>query len=374
MQILFTIIVFIVIFTIIVLVHEAGHFLAARKVGIRVEEFGLGFPPRALKLFRDKKGTLFSLNWIPFGGFVKMYGEDSVDPKLTAEKNSFIGKTKWQRTVVICAGVFMNFLLGVLLLTTVFTIGSEPFILSHEDFDRHVALGNIVSEDGVLIQNVLKESVAEKTGFLAGDVILTVNGEKVSSGEEVVAITQNFKKKKLQYHLMRDKKEFLLEAVIPDEGRIGIDIASVPLIKEIKKIKLPVHEAFVESVKEAGRLSWTTVVMLGDVIKGLISKFHLSDNIAGPIGIAQMTHNVSQQGLTALMKFMALISVSLATINILPFPALDGGRFLFIVFEFFRGKRANAKWEAVIHSIGFIFLMILIAAITYKDILRLIFG
>lgn len=374
MSVFITIIVFIVIFSIIVLVHEWGHFAAARRVGIKVEEFGLGFPPRAKKLWRDKKGTLFSLNWIPIGGFVRMYGEDSTDPKFADEKESFISKTKWQRTQVICAGVFMNFLLGVVLLTIVFTVGAEPFVLNKSDFERQVVLGNIIAEDGILIHQVISGSRAEEAGFKSGDIIIRVNDQAINSSEDLVAITQEFRGKTLSYTLHRGREDVSMNVAIPDEGKIGIDIATVPVVKEVKKVRFPVHEAFVESVKESGRLAWATAVMFADVLKRIFSQFQISDNVAGPIGIAQMTHDVSQQGIIALMKFMALLSVSLATINILPLPALDGGRFLFIIVEFIRGKRANARWEAAVHGMGFILLMLLIAAITYKDILRLIFG
>ena len=374
MSVLITIIIFILIFSAIVIVHELGHFLAARRVGIKVEEFGLGLPPRAKKLWHDKKGTLFSLNWIPFGGFCRMFGEDSTDSKLVKNKKSFISKTKWQRTQVICAGVFMNFIMGVLLLTIVFTAGAEPFILNKNDFNRHLELGNIITEDGILINEVFKESVAEKAGFQSGDIILEINSKPVGSSEEIIALTGKYKNKLLTYTLERNREEVTRGVVIPKEGKIGVSIASVPIIREVKKVKFPVHLAFVESVKESGRLASATVIMFADVLRRVVSQFQISDNVAGPIGIAQMTHDVSQQGLIALLKFIALLSISLATINILPLPALDGGRFLFIIVEFIRGRRANTNWESAIHGIGFILLMFLIAAITYKDILRLIFG
>jgi regulator of sigma E protease len=374
MSVLLTIFIFIVIFSLIVIIHELGHFFMARRVGIKVEEFGLGLPPQAKKLWRDKMGTIFSLNWIPFGGFVRMYGEDSTNPKLVHDKKSFMSKTKWQRTQVICAGVFMNFITGVILLTIVFTAGAEPFILNRGDFERHLELGNIVTEDGILINEVTGGSAAEKAGFQSGDIILKINGEGVGSSEEIVALTQNFKNRILNYTLERDREEIAMQVHIPNEGKIGVSIASIPIIREVKKVQFPVHIAFIESIKESGRLASATAVMFADVLRRLVSQFQISDNVAGPIGIAQMTHSVSQQGLIALLKFMALLSVSLATINILPLPALDGGRFLFIIVEFIRRKRANARWESAIHGIGFILLMFLIAMITYKDILRLIFG
>ena len=374
MSILLTIIIFILIFSVIVIIHELGHFLAARRVGIKVEEFGLGLPPRAKKLWRDKKGTLFSLNWIPFGGFVRMFGEDSIDSKLVKNKKSFISKTKWQRTQVICAGVFMNFVMGVLLLTIVFTAGAEPFILNKNDFDKHLELGNIVTEDGILINEILKESAAEKAGFHSGDIILKINDKEVGSSEEIIALTQRYKNRTLTYTIERNREEITKNIVIPKEGKIGVSIASIPIIREVKKVKFPIHLAFMESIKESARLASATAIMFADVLKKVVSQFQISDNVAGPIGIAQMTHDVSQQGLIALLKFMALLSISLATINILPLPALDGGRFLFIIVELIRGKRADARWESAIHGIGFILLMLLIAAITYKDILRLVFG
>jgi regulator of sigma E protease len=267
MDIAITVILFIIIFSIIVLIHEWGHFAAARKVGIRAEEFGLGLPPRAKKLFRDKKGTLFSLNWIPFGGFVRMYGEDSTDPKLIKDKESFISKTKWERTMVICAGVFMNFVLGVVLLTIVFSIGAEPFVLTKQDFDRYRDAGIIIAEEGILINDVGADSAAEEAGFLSGDIILKINERDVVSSEEIITVTQEYRNRLLKYTIQRDKEEIKLEVMIPDEGKIGISIASIPIVKEVKKIKFPIHEAFVESVKESGRLAFATAVMFADVLK-----------------------------------------------------------------------------------------------------------
>jgi regulator of sigma E protease len=374
MSILVTVIAFIVIFSILVLIHEWGHFFAARRAGIHVEEFGLGLPPRAKKLFKDKKGTLFSLNWIPFGGFVRMHGEDSTDPNMQKDQKSFISKTKWQRTQVIAAGVVMNFILGIVLLTIIFTAGAEPFVLNSQDFDRQVELGNIIADKGILIQEILPESQAEKSGLLKGDVVLKLNGIEVVTSEEIVAMTQDAKNKNVTYEIEREGKIISVPINIPDEGKIGVSIANIQRIKEVKKIKLPLPQAFAYSVSETGRLSVATAVMFADVIRKIVSQLQVSDNVAGPVGIAAMTHDVSQQGLLAILRFMAILSISLATINFLPLPALDGGRFLFIIVEAIRGKKANQQWEAAVHGLGFVFLMLLIAFITYKDIMRLLFS
>lgn len=385
MSIIISIIAFVIIFSVLILIHEYGHFAMARKVGIRVEEFGMGLPPRALKLWKDKKETIFSLNWIPFGGFVRMHGEDAHDPKLLRESDSFIAKTKWQRTLVICAGVFMNFLLGAIILSGLFFVGTEPIVLDERDFMYQVQHGNIILTDelhealqggGLLVGNIIKDSVAEKSGFHKMDVVTKINGIPMETSEQLRNLTQQNAGKELIYTVRRSGKEQTITALVPAEGKIGIfiQLPSRDDVKEIKKITLPIHEAIAQGVIETGRLSVATALLFKDVVIKMVSQFEVSESVAGPVGIAVMTHTFSQQGIMALLKFTALLSISLAVINILPLPALDGGRLLFIVFEAIRGKPLNLKWESYVHGVGFLLLMLLILVITYKDILRIIYG
>jgi len=373
LDLLITIIVFLVIFSILILVHEWGHFTMARRADIKIEEFGIGLPPRALVLKKAKE-TLYSLNWIPFGGFVRMLGEDATDRRALKDPRSFINKTIGQRTKVIVAGVVMNFLLGILLLTICFGVGVEPFVLTQADFERELERGNIITAPGVYVNEVLEDSPAEQAGIQAGDVILEVEGQKVERGAAVVEITKANTGEEISYLLLRGEEEVEISAKVSEEGRVGVSIADIPVIQEIKKVKYPWYQAPFVATREAGKLSVATARMFGGVLKNLVSRFEISDNVAGPLGIAQMTYGVTKKGVIAVFKFVALLSISLGTINFLPLPALDGGRFLFIVVEVIRRKKANAQWETAIHGTGFILLMLLIFAITYKDILRIFSG
>ncbi len=369
-MILLTIIAFIVIFSVLILVHEWGHFYMARRAGIKVEEFGIGLPPRAKALHTDKKGTVYSLNWIPFGGYVRLYGEDETDPKVLKKKDSFASKTIWQRTKVIVGGVFMNFVLAWLLLWIGFTAGMKPILVTQDDVNNAAAAGLITTEDLLLIHSVEEGSLFDQSGFQDGDIVTHINNEPVPNAavvaQQIIRPNTNY-----MFSFLRDGEPMNIVTATGPDGRLGIAMSTQAFIQEIEKVKHPIHIAAVESAKEVGRLSVLTVTLLGDVVVGIVQKLTVPDGVAGPVGIAQMTHRFVQEGIIALMQFTALLSISLGVINIMPFPALDGGRFLFILFEIVLRRRPSAKWEAAIHTTGFALLMLLILFITWNDILRL---
>ncbi|MFH1012848.1 MAG: site-2 protease family protein [Candidatus Peregrinibacteria bacterium] len=365
-MIIVTIIAFIVIFSVIVLIHEWGHFTMARRAGIQVEEFGIGFPPRAKIFYRDKKGTAYSINWIPMGGFVRLHGEDSLDPKMLRDKKSFIGKSLWQRTAVIVAGVAMNFVLAWALITVGFTVGMRPFLVTREDVEQAIESGIAQTKPILYIHEVMEGSPAAQAGLEAQDIILEINQKMVPTAEEFL---QTVEKNKANHLLVfREGQEMMYQLTPNPEGLFGISISGERMITEIRDIKYPFYRAPLEAGKEIGRLSVLTVKMIGDVVVSLVSKLAIPEGIAGPVGIAKMTHTFVQQGFMAVLQFTALISVSLGVINIMPFPALDGGRLLFIIFEIILRRRPSPKWEGVIHTVGFGLLMLLILAVTWNDI------
>ncbi len=369
-MIVLTILIFILIFSVLVLVHEWGHFKMARRAGIKVEEFGIGLPPRAKKIYKDKKGTIYSLNWIPFGGYVRLYGEDSSDPKALKAGDSFASKTKWQRTQVIVAGVVMNFLLAWLLITIGFTVGMKPFLVTQEDVTRAEAAGLIELDEAIYIQDIEDNSPLLEAGVLPGDLIIEVDGQVAP---KTAAFVGELKANQtVDLTVLREEESLNFEVQTNNSGKLGFVISDAPYIVDQKTVRYPVHVAAWESVKEVGRLSYLTLDMLGDVVVSLVAKFTVPEGVAGPVGIFQMTQKFTQEGVIALLQFTALLSISLGVINIMPFPALDGGRFLFIIFETILRKRPNAKWEAAIHGIGFILLILLILVITWNDIMNLI--
>ncbi|MBU0727966.1 site-2 protease family protein [Patescibacteria group bacterium] len=368
-MIFLTIIAFLIIFSILILVHEIGHFLMARKTGIKVEEFGIGIPPQAKKLYKDKKGTVYSLNWIPFGGFVRMFGEDSSDPKILKSKESFASKSILQRSTVIVAGVAMNFLLAWLLISIGFTFGMKPFLVTEEDLSRGVEQGIVTTEEVIYVHSISPGSPLAETDIRTGDVVISINDQPAPSAEELASILEPNKITRLI--ILRDGNEGVIDVETDSEGRLGFEISNELFIVDVSNVRYPFYIAPVEAAKEVWRLSALTIKMLGSVIVSLVAKLTVPDGVAGPVGIAKMTHYFVQQGFMALIQFTALISISLGVINIMPFPALDGGRFLFIIFEAITRRKPNAKMESVIHTVGFALLMLLIFVITWNDIVNL---
>lgn len=460
MQILLTIIAFLVIFSALILIHECGHFFMARRHGIKVEEFGFGLPPRA---FGKKIGeVLYSFNWIPFGGFVRMLGEDSHDKKARKNKRSFCSKTPWQRTQVVCAGVVMNFLLAWGLFSIGFTVGMEPLIMSMDDFNNEIRRGNVVLQDvesleGVeqgldlprvvvtqagsgfevgdevlrfeeslllganewplvegdfqvmrggeevevfadalgessvyaFIDEVAAGSPAELGGLLAGDVVVGVNGQAVESAEEMVAMVKGSDEAEVTYEVERDGVLKSITMTLDENRRVGVllgnmryfgesdlefkDAYQAVEIVEIKDVSYPWYEAPWQSLIEMKRIGGVTLVTIADVFGSVVTKAEVPQEVSGPVGIAQMTGVYVQEGAVPLMRFMALLSLSLAVINLFPFPGLDGGRQLFIIIEVLRGgKPVDAKFEAYVHTFGFFFLIAVILLVTLQDVARLV--
>jgi|CXWL01.1.fsa_nt_gi regulator of sigma E protease len=375
MTYLISILVFLVIFSVLILVHEFGHFFAARKFGVKVEEFGMGLPPRLMGLWKDKLGTLYSLNWIPFGGFVRMLGEDSEDPALRHREGSFSSKRVGPRTIIILGGVIMNFLLGYLILVLLFSVGTKPFIVNIDDFKYYRAQGVILAEDRVVITDFSDTSPAQIAGLQKDDFIEAINGQIVTSNQQVVDILSSLSGQSVPLEVKRGEQQLSIEVPVNKDGMIGVAISDAPDIKEVKEIQLSLPEAMVEAGYQTARLSWLTMQMFVQVIFDLFTKFELSAQVSGPVGIAQITHQTTQNGdLMDILKLVALLSISLGAINVLPIPALDGGRFLSIFFELITRRRPNAAWEARIHAFGFLIIIILIVAVTYNDILKLISG
>jgi len=368
-MIFLAIIAFIIIFSLLVLVHEWGHFTMARRAGIKVEEFGIGMPPRAKKLFKDKKGTIYSLNWVPFGGFVRLYGEDSVDPKILKDKKSFASKSILQRSSVVVAGVFMNFVLAWVLITIGFMVGMKPFLVTQEDVQKGIESGIVQAQTILYVHEVEAGRSISEAGLSAGDYILSVNGVEVTEEMDLSRIIRPNALTTILY--IRDNTENILEVKADEAGKVGMTISTENYVSDVKEVRYPFYQAPVKAIQEIGRLSVLTVKMIGTVVVSVVAKFTVPEGVAGPVGIAKLTHTFTQQGFMALVQFTALLSISLGVINIMPFPALDGGRFLFIIFEVITRRRANAKMEAVVHTVGFALLMLLILFITWNDIVNL---
>lgn len=358
-----TLIIFIILLSILVLVHELGHYLSAKKIGVKVEEFGLGYPPR---IFGKKVGeTIYSLNWLPFGGFVRLYGEDENDGNdksskkqvSTVKKNqTFFGRSKIERSIILVAGVAMNFLLGVVVISYLFTQG-------------------VMIPSGALVQEVVPKTPAEMAGIKKGDVIISVNGKTTAAAGDLVLQAKQNAGKTVTLQIKRCEKtcENLKISLIPrkdyakNEGAMGVAIAT-----DFTKKTYSLWQAPYYGTVEAFKMSWFIVKGVGQVLWQLVTAFNVPKDVAGPIGIYQVTGQALQfGGLTGVLQLLALLSLNLAVINILPIPALDGGRFFLVLVEAVVGRKRIVKVEKVTQSIGVAFILGLIVLITINDLSKL---
>lgn len=344
-----TIIIGLITLSVLVLTHELGHFITAKAVGVRVEEFGLGFPPRILSFKRGE--TRYSLNAIPFGGFTKLTGEE--DPR---EPRSLAGKSRGARLLVISAGSLMNLLLALMLFSASYM------------FPREAEIGE------VLVEEVAPNSPAAMAGIEAGDTVLSVNEKTVRNNNDLYYYIQSNLGKEITVLVQHsDTTEENIE-VTPrwnppkGEGAIGIIIKTINSTTVIQRY--PLWQVIPLG---AGELA-NTVVMW---VEGLASVFtgQASADLIGPVGIVQLTGEVAQAGFRHLVEVAAMISLILGILNLFPLPAIDGGRIMFVLLEWVRrGRRVPPKIEGTIHLIGLALLLVFLFAVTYQDILRIIRG
>ena len=354
-------IIFVVALSVLVLVHEFGHFIAARKTGVKVEEFGLGLPPR---IIGKKIGeTIYSLNWLPIGGFCKMLGEDPTDSAKDFGKNkkeSFQYKKPWQKLLIVLGGVLMNLVLAIIIFSVVYTIYGTP-----------------VETDRVSIVEVSKNSPAEKIGLKEKDIIFKVNDKEINKGQELIDEVAKYKGKNVKLIINNEElkiynKEVEIEVrEKPPEGEGSMGVA----ISNTEMIKFPwyrIDKGIVAGFKEA--YYWGEIIfggvfkMVGGLLVGQVPK-----DVSGPIGMYEATSAIKKnQGILAVIHFFGIVSVNLAVVNILPFPALDGGRIIFVIYEMITKKRANQKIETTVNNLGMLILLALILLITVGDIGRLI--
>jgi len=349
MTILLSIVSFLIVIAVLILAHELGHFITAKASGVKVEEFGLGFPPRLLSVKRGE--TLYSLNAIPLGGFTKMAGEE--DPKVP---RSLASKGIGTRLLVLSAGSLMNLLLPLLLF-------SIAFMIPH-----NLVMGQ------VMIGEVDPDSPATRAGIEPGDILLSVNEKPVDNLGDLYRYIQLNLGKEMTILVKHSDSTIENVQVIPrwkpPEGRGAMGVVATTANPTI----VSQSEPFWRAIPLGASACIETFVLFKN---GIISMIIGSEpvEIAGPVGIAQLTGEVAKAGISPLLEFAAFLSINLAIINIFPLPALDGGRIVFVLLEWVRrGKRISPKREGLIHAIGFALLMAAFAAITYKDIIRIISG
>ncbi|MEK9165718.1 MAG: RIP metalloprotease RseP [Patescibacteria group bacterium] len=366
---LFTIIVFLIILSILVIVHETGHFIAARYFAVQIEEFGLGFPPRAVELHQSKDGVKWTLNWLPLGGFVKLKGEDG---QFKQDPDSFGHKQPWKRIIILSAGVFMNVVLAFILLSIGFGIGWP------QDLTEKSVPDKFIKEKNIMIAYIEPDSPADKAGIKAGDIIKNIDNQSFTA----LSNMQNFIKDKenLKVSIEIDRAgEIFKKKIIPQKLKFNIDSDGKKTIEkigigvglaEVGVVRYPVHLALYLGAKNTVIYSVRIFQAFYNLIKDLILTRKISPNVGGPVMIAALSGKAAELGFIYIIQFIALLSLNLAIINILPLPALDGGRILFVIVEKFKGRAVSVNVETWIHMIGFWLLILLMILVTARDIAR----
>ncbi len=427
---------FILIFSVLIIIHELGHYFVARLGKVKVEEFGFGLPPKLfwkktkiitkMKMENGKVKTFtddmtWSLNAIPFGGFVRMTGEDS-DKEAQNDPRAFCNRPLIIRMLVTLAGITMNFILAFFLFAFVAWIGYTPIVdpnlVNHPKFQIYFEDGHVEKwveqgfyakgSDGVFIGALDPEGPAVKAGMLPGDKIVSINGTGVEDLDSFRSIQEKiFSGDALEYSVLRlspeeRKEENILLQITPEKDTDGVMRIGVILFPEYYYPISEVEVAFTDIPKDAYITSRRFVVLSVDMVKTLFvstlgqifqgEKPEIPEGVGGPVAIAQTTKTLVEIGdFSKIIQFAAVLSLSLAVINLVPFPALDGGRFFFQVLEGlfyllllpfnFRAKKGSKiphripqKWETPLHIAGYMLLLLFIVVVTYKDIVRIISG
>ncbi|MCX6811192.1 MAG: RIP metalloprotease RseP, partial [Candidatus Berkelbacteria bacterium] len=354
------IVVFILILGILIFAHEFGHFICAKRAGVKIIEFGFGFPPRIYG--RKYKGTIYSINAIPLGGFVRIYGEEG---KRVGKRDSFASRSIWERFKILAAGVFFNILLAILILSIYFWMGG-PTIAS--DPTSYTSPSKVTFE--TMVWQAEKGSPAESAGLERGDVLLAINGQKVTDFSVVSDIVKKNPNQTVNIEILRQKEDKNIAALLADKN--GQGFLGVQAIENYLSAHYPWWKVPYIAVVETARIIWVILSFLFMYLKDLIFKSQVPKDLAGPVGIFVLTREAVKLGAAEVMRFIALLSINLAIINILPLPALDGGRILFIFIEKIRGKKVTPKTENMVHTIGFAALLVLILLITYQDVIKFV--
>ena len=400
------------------LAHEFGHFIAARRCGMKVEEFGFGFPPRVFGLqflkgkslkkiaeveewdvhreensageiiketiIDEKKeidvvvpwhrrrlvwgnrelgekdenyGTVYSLNWLPLGGFVKIKGENG---ELPGESDSFMSKPAWQKSIVLCAGVAMNILLAAVLLSAGYMFGLPG---STEDAPASA----IIQDQRVEIIQAIAGKPAQLAGLTAGDAIVKIDALEKPTIVQMQSYLDTKRDTEVVFTIRRGQEVFnktIKPVLNSDTGKGGIGVA----IADIGIVKYPWYQAIYHGFADAFIFLKEICVAFYLLIVGLFAGRGAAEAVTGPVGIAVLTGQVARLGLAYLVQFTAMLSLNLALINILPIPALDGGRVLFVWLGKIFKKPVFMKFEQLAHTVGFALLMLLVVVVTVKDL------
>jgi regulator of sigma E protease len=378
MELIFGIALGLIILVLLVVVHELGHAIVAKRNGVVVEEFGIGFPPRAWSK-KLKNGVLFSLNWLPLGGFVKLQGEHDAAKK----KGDYGAATFWQKTKILLAGVGINWLVGAFLLT-ILALTGLPKVLPNQ---FSVAGDTVTTTQAVELTSLTPDFPAQKAGLKAGDKILRFAGQEVPSAQALIAVTKDYKGQTVEVVYQRAGEESVVDVMLRDSATGGIFGAGLSQ----RELSRSTWSAPIVGVVTAGQITVSTLQGLGGLVVNLVSGIVLQlspdqatrtqageslkevgDSVAGPVGILGTIFPAAERaGPTQLIFLTAIISLTLAVMNALPIPALDGGRWFVTALYRVLKRPLTKEREEKIQGTGFLVLMGLIIVITIADVAKL---
>ena len=369
-----TILVFLLVLSVLVLIHESGHFLMAKRAKVKVEEFGLGLPPRVWG--KKYKGTIYSLNLLPFGGFVRLKGEDPLD-KGVHDKDSFYVKSLRVRASILLAGVTMNIILGVVIFYFLIGLSNFRFVWPSL-FDHKFSFAD--QFNGIMIDDIQKDSPAQAVNLPQFWLITRANSKAINSVDDLKSVTSANAGSEVAltfYDPQNGKttqKKVIPRAEGQEKGTIGVVLSGIPFT--VVQYNNPVSKALVGFAHSYNLITFN-VDAFGKLIAASIARHSvapISAGVGGPVAIAQVTGEAVSVGPAAVIEFVALLSLTLGVINILPFPALDGGRLLFIAVEAVSRRKVNPSFEQVANTVGFFVLISLIVLISFNDVVRIISG
>lgn len=363
-----SIIIFLVILLVLVVSHEFGHFIVAKAFGIRVDEFAFGFPP---KIFGKKYGeTNYNFNLLPLGGYVKIFGENPTEDSISGpdSSRSFINKPVYAQALVLLAGVTMNFLLAWLLISIGFMSGLPTSV-------SEAPKGYTPEHQNLTLISVVKDSPADVAGLKIGDRLISFKTKNDMTATPSADSVRYFVRRHggeaitVSYVRGHENKETSLTPIINRKDSVPMIGVSMDIIGTIR---LPFYKAFWDGLKLSSDLFIATVSGFYNMARDAILGHGSIEGISGPVGIVGVVGDAAKFGFIYILSFTALISINLSVINLIPFPALDGGRLLFLLIEKIKGSRIKPEIGNMINVIGFGILMILMLFITYHDIVKLL--
>ncbi|GIK83956.1 MAG: RIP metalloprotease RseP [Patescibacteria group bacterium] len=373
--------VFILVLSFLVIIHELGHFFAAKWAKVKTDEFGLGYPPKAIKLFRWKD-TDFTLNWIPFGGFVRMQGEDdqndSSEPESKAKKKptgQFYQAGVYQKLVIILAGATVNFVFGIIAFTVVFTKMGIPEEITEARVGLVVA-GSPAAQAGLPEDVTITAVKYESEEFAVARPNEVIDLVYQYRGKTVTLVTTGHCEQRICEDSKNEYEIYVRtqEETPQDEGAMGIAFDNFIIVR-YSALEMPFRSA-AYGVTQAIGLGWQIVQAFSGILTDLFTKGRLTQDVAGPIGIVHQaqTTGIFQEGWYSVLSFAGMLSINLAVMNVLPIPPLDGGRAVFVILESLLTKKRTQRIEYMFNYGGYILLFGLIIIITIKDVLRIFYG